>query len=94
MGDNDDSNHSKRDDNSNEDAFRPVARYHLFDVLQKSHEPYRMFVNAFKIPDGTLLGSTPTLGFEIGLLDIYQSTVAGNIQVIEHVQELLDLLKD
>ncbi|KAG9061242.1 hypothetical protein KI688_007580 [Linnemannia hyalina] len=91
MGDNNDNIHSEEDDDSNEDAFWPVARFHLFNVLQKSHEPYRMFVTAFKIPDGTLLGSTPTMAFEIGLLDIGQSTVAGNIQVIEHVQELLDL---
>jgi len=89
-----DNNHSEEGDDGNEDAFCPVARLYLFDVLQKSHEPYRMFVTAFKIPDGTLLGSTPTLAFEIGLLDIDQSTVSGNIQVIEHVQELLDLPKE
>ncbi|KAG0364485.1 hypothetical protein BGX24_004577, partial [Mortierella sp. AD032] len=90
-GDRNDNNHGEEVDDSNEDALKPLARFYLFDVLQKFHEPYRMFVTAFKIPNGTLLGSTPTLAFEIGLLDIDQSTVAGNIQVIEHVQELLDL---
>ncbi|KAG0197030.1 hypothetical protein BGX33_000998 [Mortierella sp. NVP41] len=45
----------------------------------------------FDIDGGRILGSSPTLAYEIGLLDIDQSTVAGNMQVVEEVRELLDL---
>lgn len=81
-------------DKSHTENFMQQAQFYLFDTLQRAHEVYHQYAGTFSIPPVQALGSTPTLAFEIGLLDIDQSTVAGNMQVIEEVRNILQLPED
>lgn len=73
--------------------FKVVYRHHLFKALQPTLNKGPLF-KALAIPPIKVLISRPTEAYELAAMEIDQSTVSGNMAVLEEMRRVLDLDKE
>ncbi|KAF9080772.1 hypothetical protein BGX23_001720 [Mortierella sp. AD031] len=73
--------------------FRHVYRSHFFNAIRSYRVRDGDYARTFDIPPLNLLPVKRTKAYELAIMDIDQSTIAGNKQVIEHMRAALDKSK-
>ncbi|KAG9069635.1 hypothetical protein KI688_010539 [Linnemannia hyalina] len=75
----------------NDERLRHASLFFLFDCLQRHHEPFQHYAVPFRIRPISPLDVSKTWAFEIPAMDIDQSSLDGNMRVLEEVKKLLQL---